>query len=64
LWPRCMADADIIVLVMNVYVFIFFSYLVLHLLPSIFLSFFVFSAPNLSGRTLDSYHTCTHKMKV
>ena len=43
LWPPCVADADIIFLPCG-----FFFYL----------SFF-FSSPNLSGRRLDVYHTCT-----
>jgi len=44
LWPPCLADADIIFLPRG---FFFF-----------YLSFF--SLPNLSGRRLDVYHTCTH----
>ena len=44
LWPPCVADADIIFLPCG-----------------FFLSFiFFFSAPNLSGRRLDVYHTSTH----
>jgi len=31
-----------------------------HISSSFFLSFFLFSSPNLSGRRLDVYHTSTH----
>jgi len=33
-------------------------YIFAHVVPSIF--FFFFSSPNLSGRRVDVYHTCTH----
>jgi len=44
LWPPCVADANIIFLPCG----FFLS------------SIFFYSSPNLSGRTLDVYHTSTH----
>ena len=44
LWPPCVADADIAFLPCDFYLSIVFFY----------------SSPNLSGRTLDVYHTPTH----
>ena len=44
-WPPCVADADIIFLPCDFF------------LSSVF---FFYSSPNLSGRSLDVYHTSTH----
>jgi len=48
LWPPCDADADIIFLPCGFFL----------------LSFFLFSSPDLSRRTLDVYHTCTHSVAL
>ena len=54
LWPPCVADADIILVVAlwnGAYHYIFALW---------FHSFFFFSSPNLSCHRLDVYHTSTH----
>jgi len=45
LWPPCVADADIIFSSCGFFFFLLFLF---------------FSSPNLSGHTLDVYHTSTH----
>ena len=46
LWPPCVADVDIIFLPCGFFLSIFYL--------------FFYSSPNLSGCTLDIYHTSTH----
>ena len=57
LWPPCIADADIIFSSCG------FFYLSSSSSSSSFSSS-LFSSPNLSGRTLDVYHTSTHSVAL